>query len=53
MQATTDQIRPNILPFGTGVKANRLKTTTQGGKLVNDYWENLFAAKDDGRKVIW
>ena len=53
MQATTDQIRPNNLPFGTGVKANRLKTTKQGGKLVNDYWENLFAAKDDGRKVIW
>jgi benzoyl-CoA reductase subunit B len=39
--------------FGNGQRANRLKTTKMGGKLVNDYWSDLFAAKDDGRKVIW
>ena len=34
-------------------KANRLKATKLGGKIVNDYWSDLFAAKDDGRKVVW
>jgi benzoyl-CoA reductase subunit B len=58
MQTTADQssiLRPaGASPtFGNGQRANRLKTTKMGGKLVNDYWSDLFAAKDDGRKVIW
>ncbi|AKH70346.1 Benzoyl-CoA reductase/2-hydroxyglutaryl-CoA dehydratase subunit, BcrC/BadD/HgdB [Spongiibacter sp. IMCC21906] len=34
-------------------KANRLKATKLGGKLVNDYWEGLFRAKEEGKKVVW
>jgi benzoyl-CoA reductase subunit B len=58
MQISLEQ-NSNTLPigggpvFGNGQRANRLKTTKMGGKLVNDYWSDLFAAKDDGRKVIW
>jgi benzoyl-CoA reductase subunit B len=56
MQTNSEQIRQTQTAspvFGNGQRANRLKTTKQGGKLVNDYWSDLFAAKDDGRKVIW
>ena len=58
MQITTSvkpPAQPSLAspPFGNGLRANRLKTTKQGGKLVNDYWADLFAAKDDGRKVVW
>src|SRR5437868_12690131 len=28
-------------------------TTLFRSKLVNDYWENLFRAKEQGKKVIW
>ncbi|MCB1667180.1 MAG: 2-hydroxyacyl-CoA dehydratase [Pseudomonadales bacterium] len=34
-------------------RANRLKATKAGGKLVNDYWESLFRAKEEGKKVVW
>lgn len=34
-------------------RANRLQATKQGGKLVNDYWEGLFRAKEEGKKVVW
>ena len=46
--------RPSASPvFGNGERANRLKSTKFGGKLVNDYWNNLFRAKEEGKKVIW
>ncbi|WP_324330691.1 2-hydroxyacyl-CoA dehydratase family protein [Paracoccus solventivorans] len=48
------QERPKAGPvFGNGERANRLKATRFGGKLVNDYWESLFAAKEQGKKVVW
>lgn len=58
MQITADQNAISPLGtaspvFGNGTRANRLKTTKQGGKLVNDYWENLFTAKERGKKVVW
>lgn len=34
-------------------RANRLQATKAGGKLVNDYWEGLFRAKEEGKKVVW
>jgi len=34
-------------------KANRLAATKIGGKLVNDYWNSLFNAKEEGKKVVW
>ena len=45
---------PSSTPiFGNGERANRLKSTRFGGKLVNEYWETLFKAKEQGKKVVW
>ncbi|MBL8588397.1 MAG: 2-hydroxyacyl-CoA dehydratase [Methylobacteriaceae bacterium] len=44
---------PAAPAYGTGERADRLKATRHGGKLVNDYWADLFAAKQEGRKVVW
>ena len=58
MQIKTEQTSAALahggqVPFGNGQRANRLRATKLGGQIVNDYWSDLFAAKDDGRKVIW
>ena len=34
-------------------KSNRLTSTKAGGKLVADYWENIFTAKERGKHVVW
>ncbi len=34
-------------------KSNRLSSTKAGGKLVADYWENIFTAKERGKHVVW
>jgi benzoyl-CoA reductase subunit B len=43
MQTQTPQLR----------KANKLASTKLGGKLVNDYWEMVFRAKEAGKLVCW
>ncbi|MFV0382919.1 2-hydroxyacyl-CoA dehydratase subunit D [Paracoccus sp. (in: a-proteobacteria)] len=39
--------------FGNGLKANKLKSTKFGGRLVSEYWESVFRAKEQGKKVVW
>lgn len=34
-------------------KSNRLLSTRAGGKMVADYWENIFTAKERGKHVVW
>jgi len=34
-------------------RANRLKATEAWRGSVNDYWTDLFTAKEEGRKVVW
>lgn len=34
-------------------KLNRLAINKAGGKMVADYWENVFTARDRGQKVVW
>lgn len=34
-------------------KANKLAATKPGGKLVNEYWEMVFRAKEEGKLVCW
>jgi benzoyl-CoA reductase subunit B len=34
-------------------KSNRLSSTRAGGKLVAEYWENIFTAKERGKHVVW
>ena len=33
--------------------ANKLKSTRIAGKLVNDYWEMVWRAKEQGKNVCW
>ena len=33
--------------------ANKLKSTRMAGKLVNDYWEMVWRAKEEGKLVCW
>jgi hypothetical protein len=34
-------------------KLNRLEINKAGGKMIADYWENVFAARERGQKVVW
>jgi benzoyl-CoA reductase subunit B len=34
-------------------KANKLQSTRQAGQMVNDYWQDLFTAKEQGKQVVW
>lgn len=34
-------------------KSNRLASTRNGGKLVSDYWENIFTARERNKAVVW
>ena len=34
-------------------KANKIAATKMGGKLVNDYWQMVFRAKEEGKLVCW
>ncbi|MTE01645.1 2-hydroxyacyl-CoA dehydratase [Paracoccus sp. YIM 132242] len=37
----------------TGKKANKLQSTRIAGKLVNDYWEMVWRAKEEGKLICW
>ncbi|SUE28898.1 Benzoyl-CoA reductase subunit B [Nocardia farcinica] len=34
-------------------KSRRLASTRVGGRMVADYWENIFTAKERGKHVVW
>ena len=34
-------------------KLNRLAINKAGGKMVSDYWEDVFLARERGQKVVW
>lgn len=33
--------------------SNRLLSTRSGGKMIKDYWDNLFTARERGATVVW
>src|SRR5689334_23862637 len=37
----------------TADRTNRLTMTRSGGQLVADYWDNLFAAREQGKQIVW
>ena len=43
---------PVLPPKLPGV-ANKLKSTRKAGKLVNEYWEMVWRAKEEGKLVCW
>jgi benzoyl-CoA reductase/2-hydroxyglutaryl-CoA dehydratase subunit BcrC/BadD/HgdB len=34
-------------------RSNRLATTRVGGQMIADYWEDLFVAREQGKKIVW
>ena len=34
-------------------RSNRLKITKTGGQMVTDYWDDVFTAREQGKKVVW
>ena len=34
-------------------RANRLQATKLNNKMVTEYWEDLFTAKEQGKMVCW
>ena len=34
-------------------RSNRLKITKAGGQMVTDYWNDVFTAREQGKKVVW
>lgn len=37
----------------TREKSQRLSSTRVGGRMVAEYWENIFTAKERGKHVVW
>jgi benzoyl-CoA reductase subunit B len=42
---------PNA-PAGAAL-SNRLSSTKDGGKMVKDYWDRIFTARERGAQVVW
>jgi Benzoyl-CoA reductase/2-hydroxyglutaryl-CoA dehydratase subunit, BcrC/BadD/HgdB len=36
-----------------GGRANRLRSTATSGRMVTEYWNNLFTARERGQQVLW
>ncbi|MCW2714823.1 MAG: 2-hydroxyacyl-CoA dehydratase [Frankiales bacterium] len=34
-------------------QTNRLTMTRTGSKMIADYWEDLFVARENGKKIVW
>jgi benzoyl-CoA reductase subunit B len=34
-------------------RTERLAITREGGRMIADYWEDLFVARESGRKIVW
>lgn len=34
-------------------RENRLKSTRNSGRMVNEYWSGLYRAREEGRKILW
>src|ERR1700712_1496336 len=37
----------------TGSTVTRMEANRRGGKMIADYWENIFTAPERGKKVVW
>jgi benzoyl-CoA reductase/2-hydroxyglutaryl-CoA dehydratase subunit BcrC/BadD/HgdB len=34
-------------------RSNRLSVTRAGGRLITDYWDDLFTARGQGKQIVW
>src|ERR1700739_1362896 len=37
----------------TGSTVTRMAANRSGGKMIADYWDNIFTAPERGKKVVW
>ena len=44
--------KPATAP-GRAALSNRLLSTRDGGKMVKDYWDRIFTARERGAQVVW
>ena len=45
--------RPGLVMPPKAHPSNRLVSTRAGGKMVKDYWDRLFSARERGATVVW
>jgi benzoyl-CoA reductase subunit B len=49
----TEHLNPGPMAPPSDMLSNRLSSTKSGGKLVKDYWDRLFTARERGATVVW
>lgn len=49
----TEHLNPRPMAPSSDMLSNRLSSTKSGGKLVKDYWDRLFTARERGATVVW
>ena len=54
MSLAVEQTSPKTAnaPAGAAL-SNRLSSTKDGGKMVKDYWDRIFSARERGAQVVW
>ena len=54
MSLAVEQTIPKSAATATGpALSNRLSSTKDGGKMVKDYWDRIFTARERGAQVVW
>src|SRR3546814_10263990 len=53
MSLIKQNAQPKLVTPQKGAPANRLVSTRSGGKMVKDYWDRLFSARERGATVVW
>jgi benzoyl-CoA reductase subunit B len=43
----------SIAPTASPNKTNRLETSALGSKMISDYWDGIFTARERGAQVVW
>jgi benzoyl-CoA reductase subunit B len=53
MSLSLEPVSPKSPTPSSEPLSNRLLSTRQGGKLIKDYWDRLFSARERGATVVW
>lgn len=53
MSLNLEQLTSKPAPMSADALSNRLVSTRAGGKLIKDYWDRLFTARERGATVVW
>lgn len=54
MSLAVEQTSPKPANAAAGrALSNRLSSTKDGGKMVKDYWDRIFSARERGAQVVW